>query len=188
MNFDLTEEKYPYLSNMPAGLDLSSNKTVDVVVRNNNLYPLQIQPIFKVGSLWKWTEYDKYQEVPAQSTVMLSFDLSECPNLDQVMAVMFRIQGSGSSFAGSLDFFAVTTDYNYTKDPYASAIAELNRPKTAAQFTWKYAETSWEATKSYSCDKDGVITLVMKTTGDWIWQENAGTEFLFIMKNKSRKG
>lgn len=224
VNFDLTAEKYPYLSNMPAGLDLSKKKTVDVVVRNNNLYPLQIQPIFKVGSLWKWTEYDKYQEVPAQSTVMLSFDLSKCPNLDQVMAVMFRIQGSGSSFAGSLDFFAVTTDYNYTKDPYASAIAELNRPKTAAQFTWKYAETSWEATKSYSCDKDGVITvdfanvtsedaagpqtetrpgtgkgsdysaygkvvstitnnsdkdihitLVMKTTGDWIWQENAGT-------------
>ena len=224
VNFDLTKEKYPYLSAMPGGLDLSKNKTVDVIVRNNNLYPIQVQPIFKVGELWKWTEYDKYQEVPAQSTVMLSFDLSKCANLDEVNAIMFRLQGSGSSFAGSLDFFGVTTDYDYTKDVYKKAIAELNRPKTAAQFNWKYAESSWEATKSYSCSKDGVltvdfanvtseeaagpqtetrpgtgkgsdytaysklvstitnnsdkdihITLVMKTTGDWIWQENAGT-------------
>ncbi len=224
VNFNLKEEKYPYLSNMVNGLDLSDNTTVDVVVRNNNLYPLQIQPIFKVGELWKWTEYDKYQEVPARSTVMLSFDLSTCPNLDEVMAIMFRVQGSGSSFAGTIDFLSVVTDYDYVEDAFAGAIAELNRPKSASFFTWAYAENSWTNTTSYSCDEDSVITvnfadvtaddaagpqtetrpgtgtgldcsgysklvstitnnsdeaihitLVMKTTGDWTWQENAGS-------------
>lgn len=224
VNFNLKEEKYPYLSNMVKGLDFSKHSTIDVVVRNNNLYPLQIQPIFKVGELWSWTEYDKYQEVPAQSTVMLSFDLTGCPDLDQVMSVMFRIQGAGASFAGTLDFLSIVTDYDYAADTFAGAVAELNRPKTASFFTWKYAETSWTNTTSYGCDESGVITvgfkdvtaddaagvqtetrpgtgtglncsaygklvsritnnseeaihitLVMKTSGDWTWQENAGS-------------
>lgn len=224
LNFDLREEKYPYLCNMVGGLDLSENTSIDLVVRNNNLYPLQIQPIFKVGGLWEWTEYDKYQEVPAQTTTILSFDLTGCPNLDEVMAVLFRVQGSGSAFAGTIDFLSVVTDYDFEKDSFGGAVAELNRPKTAAFFTWQYPESSWTNTTEYSCDENGTltvgfaditeedaagpqtetrpgtgtglncsaygklvstitnnsdedihITLVMKTTGDWIWQENAGT-------------
>ena len=224
VNVNLAEEQYPYLSNMVNGLDLSANKTLNVVVRNNNLYSLQIQPVFKVGDLWTWTEYDQYQEVPAQTAVILTFDLTGCADLDDVKSIMFRIQGGGASFSGSVDFFTLVTDYNTDTNPYAKAIAELNRPKTASFFTWKYAESSWSATTDYSCDSDGVITvnfsgvtsenaagpqtetnpgtgkgrdftaygtlkstitnnsnadihitLVMKSTGNWTWQENAGS-------------
>lgn len=223
VTFNRTQEEYPYLCNMVAGYDMSGSATLDVVIRNNNLFPVQIMPIFKVGSLWEWTEFDTYQDVPAQSTVMVSFDLTECPDLDDVKSIMLRIQGSGGAI-GTVDFLSMTTDYNYVTDPYRHAIDELNRPLSASFFSWEYAEESWTKTTSYSCNDEGVIsvkfagvttqeaagpqtetrpgtgtgfdcspyryltstitnhsdkdihvTLVMKTTADWIWQENAGT-------------
>ena len=223
VTFNRTEEKYPYLCNMVAGYDMSGSNTLDVVIRNNNLFPIQIMPIFKVGDLWEWTEFDKYQDIPGQTTVMVSFDLSKCPDLDDVKSIMLRVQGSGGS-VGTVDFLSMTTNYDYTADPYKHAIDELNRPTSASFFSWEYPENSWTKTTSYSCSDDGVInvkfadvtdedaagpqtetrpgtgsgfdcspynyltstitnnsnkdihvTLVMKTTGDWTWQENAGT-------------
>ena len=223
MTFDRSVDEYPYLCNMVAGYDMSDSSTLDVVIRNNNLFPIQIMPIFKVGDLWEWNEFDKYQDVPAQSTVMLSFDLSSCPDLDEVMSIMLRIQGNGGN-VGTVDFLAMMNDYDYDANPYEHAIDELNRPTTAAFFSWEYAENSFTKTTSYECSDDGVITinfagvtsedaagpqtetrpgtgtgfdcspynyltstitnnsdgdihvtLVMKTTGDWVWQENCGT-------------
>lgn len=222
VGFDLTTEPYSYLINLANGLDLSKNNTLDVVVRNNNAYDLQLQPILKIGELWKWTEFDKYQAIPAFTTVQLSFDLSSCDR-EEVNAFLFRIQGAGSKFAGSVDFLSV--DCDLADDVYFNEIAELNRPKTASYFSWSYPETSWTSqTTSTSCNEDGVLTidyknvtaddaagiqtetkpglgkgldcslyktltctitnngtkdasvsLLLRSSGNWTWQENAGT-------------
>lgn len=223
VNINLSQEDYPCIFNQVKGIDLSSTSTIDVLVRNNCLKAIQIQPIFKTGDLWEWQEYDRYQTVPANSAVMLSFDVTGCPDLDEVNSMIFRIQGAGSKTAGAVDFYSITSDYNYSTDPFAHAVAELNRPKSATYFTWDYPENSWTNTTDFECDANGVITvkfanitdenaagpqtetcpgmgtgiditpygtvkstitnntnkdihvtLVMKTTGNWTWQENAG--------------
>ena len=224
VNINLGEEEYPCLYNQVKGLDLTGTKTIDILVRNNCLKAIQIQPIFKTGDLWEWQEYDRYQTVPANSAVMLSFDVTGCPDLDEVNSMIFRIQGAGSKTAGAVDFYSITSDYDYSADPFAHAVDELNRPKSATYFTWDYPENSWTNTTDFACDANGVITvnftnvtsedaagpqtetcpgmgagidvtafskvkstitnntskdihvtLVMKTTGNWTWQENAGT-------------
>lgn len=222
VNFDLKEEPYSYLTNYVKGLDLSANKTMNVVVRNNNQYAIQLQPIFKNGDLWEWEEFDKYQTVPAQSTVMLTFDLTKSTTRDEVNALLFRIQGSGSKIAGSVDF--ISLGYDLAEDEYEMEIAELNRPKTADFFSWRYPEASWvdstvkaeltsEGTlsvdfadmtdsaasgiqtetrpglgvgldfslyNSITCtitnnsDTDVHATLLLRSSADWTWQENAG--------------
>lgn len=224
VNINLSQEDYPCIFNQVKGVDLSSTSTIDVLVRNNCLKAIQIQPIFKTGDLWEWQEYDRYQTVPANSAVMLSFDVTGCPDLDEVNSMIFRIQGAGSKTAGAVDFYSITSDYDYSADPFAHAVDELNRPKSATYFTWDYPENSWTNTTDFACDANGVITvnftnvtsedaagpqtetcpgmgagidvtafskvkstitnntskdihvtLVMKTTGNWTWQENAGT-------------
>lgn len=164
VNFDLTKEAYPYLTNMVAGVDLSAHDTISIVVRNNNAYALQIQPIFKVGSLWKWTEYDQYQTVPAATTTLLTFDMSSCSR-DEVQAIMFRVQGAEGKFAGTVDF--ISMGYDLGTNAYADEIAELNRPKSASCFTWVFPETSWtEKTVTSSCDSDGVLSVEFKNVTD----------------------
>lgn len=220
--FNLSEEEYPYLCNMVSGVDLSSYDTISIVVRNNSASAFQIQPIFKVGPTWKWTEYAQYQTVPAVTTTMLSFDMSSCTARNEVNSIMFRIQGAGSKFVGTADF--ISMGYDLPETAYTSEIAELNRPKTASYFTWKFQETSWEAnTKSATCDSEGNlnisfvdvssdvaggiqtetkpglgkgmdfsgydtisctitnnsteeihVSLVLRTSGGWTWQENGG--------------
>ena len=221
VTYDMGEEKYAYFSNMVNGVDLSSNDTLSIVVRNNNTYAVQIQPIFKNGDLWKWTEYDNYQTVPASTTVMLTFDMSGCTTRDEVNAMIFRIQGGGSTAAGSVDF--ISMGYDLDEDVYFAEIAELNRPKSADAFTWSYPETSWEqtvnaelkdggvlsvdfanitdeaaagiqtetrpslgvgldfslyktitATITNNSDSDIHITLLLRTSSNWTWQESAG--------------
>lgn len=161
VNFDLKTEDYPTLMTLTKSLDLSKNKTVNVVIRNNNSSDLQLQPIFKVGSEYKWTEYDQYQAVPAKSTVQLSFDMSKCAERNDVRGLLFRVQGAGSKIAGSVDIYAV--DFDLAANAYKGAIAELNRPKSASFFNWAYPEVSWiDQTTSAKCDKDGVITIDYK--------------------------
>ena len=158
--FDLSQEPYPYLVNMVNGLDLSSNKTISVIVRNNNSYAVQLQPIFKVGEEWEWTEYDQYQTIPALTTVQLNFDLSKCTR-EEVNAFLFRIQGAGGKFAGTVDFLSVACDLDESVN--AGAIAELNRPKTASYFSWAFPEVSWvDQTTSATCDENGVLTVQFK--------------------------
>lgn len=160
VSFDLTAEPYPYLVNMVGGLDLSTNKVVNVIVRNNNAYDFQLQPIFKIGDLWEWTEFDKYQTVPAKTTVQLSYDLSKY-DMSEVNALLFRIQGAGGKFAGTADFLSVQCDL--ADDAYRNEIAELNRPKTASYFTWAYPEASFvDQTTSTSCSEDGILTVNYK--------------------------
>lgn len=223
LSFDLATDPYPYLVNMAKGLDFSKNSKVNVVVRNNNAYAVQLQPIFKVGDGWTWTEYDKYQEIPALTTEKLTFDMSTCAGRNEVNAILFRIQGAGSKFAGSVDFLSVDTDL--ATDAYSTDIAELNRPKSASYFTWSYPEASFkDQTTSTSCTNDGNIgiefknvtstnaagvqtetkpglgkgldcspyktvtctitnnssvdismSLLLRTTSNWTWQENCGT-------------
>ncbi|PJI10218.1 MULTISPECIES: cellulase family glycosylhydrolase [Clostridium] len=223
LSFDLATDPYPYLVNMAKGLDFSKNSKVNVVIRNNNAYAVQLQPIFKAGDNWAWTEYDKYQEIPALTTVKLSFDMSTCAERNDVNALLFRIQGAGSKFAGSVDFLSVDTDL--AADAYSADIAELNRPKSASYFTWSYPEASFkDQTTSTSCSSDGVLgidfknvtskdaagiqtetkpglgkgldcspyktvtctitnnsstdvsmSLLLRTTSNWTWQENCGT-------------
>jgi len=222
LSFDLATEPYPYLVNMANGLDLSKNKTINVVIRNNNAYAIQLQPIFKVGADWTWTEYDKYQTVPALTTTQLSFDMSKCADRNEVNALLFRVQGAGSKFAGSVDFLSV--DCDLAANAYSGQIAELNRPKTASYFTWDFPEASWkDQTTGASCSLAGDLTvdfknvtsenaagiqtetkpglgqgldcapyktvtctitnnsssdlsasLLLRTTSNWTWQENAG--------------
>ena len=222
VSFDLTEEDYPTLMNLTNGLDLSKNKKLSVIVRNNNTSAIQLQPIFKLGAAYKWTEYDKYQEIPALTTVQVDFDLSNCSNLSEVNGILFRIQGAGAKVKGSVDFLAVAPDLDKAEN--ASQIAELNRPKSASYFSWDYPETSWEAQTTSAVCKDDVISvsfknvtadnaagiqtetkpglgkgmdispyrtltckitnkgataisasLLARTSGNWTWQENAGT-------------
>lgn len=161
LSFDLATEPYPYLVNMVNGLDLSKNQTINVVIRNNNAYAIQLQPIFKVGADWTWTEYDKYQTVPALTTVQLSFDMSKCSDRNEVNAILFRVQGAGSKFAGSVDF--LTVDCDLTATAYSGQIAELNRPKTASYFTWDFPEASWkDQTTGAACSIDGDLTVDFK--------------------------
>lgn len=158
VTYDLSKEPYPYLSNMVSGVDLSKYKTISIVVRNNSANAIQIQPIFKVGSTWKWTEYDRYATVPAAVTTLLTFDMSSCAARDEVNAIMFRIQGAGAKFAGTADF--ISMGYDLPATAYKAEIAELNRPKSANYFTWAYQETSWEdKTTSMACDADGNLTI-----------------------------
>lgn len=158
VTFDLTQEAYPYLCNMVSGVDLSSYDTISIIVRNNSASAIQIQPIFKVGAAWKWTEYAQYQTAAAATTTLLTFDMSSCAARDEVNAILFRVQGAGAKFAGSADF--ISMGYDLPETAYASEIAELNRPKTASYFTWGFQETSWEAnTKSAVCDSDGNLNI-----------------------------
>jgi len=151
VTYNLVKEAYPYFSNMVSGVDLSAYHTISIVVRNNSASAIQIQPIFKVGALWKWTEYDQYQTVAPVTTTMLTFDMSGCAGRNEVNAIMFRIQGAGAKFAGSADF--ISMGYDLPETAYQAEIAELNRPKSADYFTWKFQETSWEAnTTSATCD------------------------------------
>lgn len=170
LTFDLSKDEYPCLVNMTEGAatDLSQNKTLSVVVRNNTRSTVQLQPIFKVGDEWEWTEYDKYQSIPGLTTVQLTFDLSKCATRDEVNAFLFRIQGGGSKAAGSIDFLSVTPDLD--TDTYKSEIAELNRPKSASYFSWKYPEASWvDQTTSTECDDSGVLSVGFKN----VTSENA---------------
>lgn len=161
LSFDLATEQYPYFVNMANGVDLSKNNKINVIVRNNNAYAVQLQPIFKVGDEWEWTEYDKYQTIPALTTVQLSFDMSKCTARNDVKAFLFRVQGAGSKFAGSVDFLSVGCDL--ATDAYKSEIAELNRPKTASYFTWNYPEASWkDQTTTTSCSEDSVLGVEFK--------------------------
>ncbi|MGN0175817.1 MAG: cellulase family glycosylhydrolase, partial [Methanobrevibacter sp.] len=168
VSFDLGEEPYPYLVNMSKPSDLSGANKISVIIRNNAVTAIQLQPIVKVGDEWEWTEYDRYKEIPALTTVQLDFDLSKCPNKDEVNAFLFRIQGAGSKVAGSVDFLNVSCDL--PEATYKNTIAELNRPKTAAYFTWAYPEASWkDQTTSTSCSKDGVLSIDFKN----VTSENA---------------
>lgn len=161
VSFDLSEDPYPYLVNMTKGVDFSKNNKVSVIVRNNTSSALQIQPIFKVGDLYDWTEYAQYKEVPALTAMQLDFDLSKCPDKDAVNAILFRIQGAGSKVKGSMDFLNVSGDLDTST--YKGAIAELNRPKTASYFSWAYPEASWkDQTSSATCSDDGVLSVAFK--------------------------
>ena len=222
VSFDLSEEDYPTLMNLTGGLDLSKNKKLSVIVRNNNTSAIQLQPIFKLGAAYKWTEFDKYQEIPALTTVQVDFDLSKCSNLSEVNGILFRIQGAGAKVKGSVDFLAVSPDLD--KSENVSQMAELNRPKSASYFSWDYPETSWEDQTTSAVCKDDVLSvsfknvtadkaagiqtetkpglgkgmdispyktltckitnkgaaaisasLLARTSGNWTWQENAGT-------------
>ena len=220
VNIDLNNEEYTYLVNFTGGVDLSSHSTVNVVVYNPNEQALQIQPIFKVGKDWTWTEYDQYQQVEAKTATMLTFDMSTASRT-AVNAMIFRIQSGGTKCAGNLDFISI--DYDLSATAYKNQLAEINRPKSASFFTWAYPESDWTAhTTSSSCEngkitvafsgittnyaagvqtetKPGLgtgmdltdyttlhckiknnssndihITLVVKTGGGWLWQENGG--------------
>ena len=221
VNFDLNTEEYTYLTNFTGGLDLSSHSTINVVVYNPNELSVQLVPIFKTGELWKWTEYDKYQTIPAKTATMLTFDMSTTTRTE-VNAMIFRIQSSGTKCAGNLDILSI--GYDLDADAYKGAIAEINRPKSADYFTWNYPESDWTAhttstnvsgdaitvafsgissnnaagvqtetkpglgegmdltdysalncTITNNCTDDIHITLVVKTGGGWLWQENGGT-------------
>ena len=222
VNYDMGEEKYAYFSNMVNGVDLSSYDTLNLVVRNNSAYAIQIQPIFKNGDLWKWTEYDQYQTIPATTTTMLSFDMSGCTTRDEVNAIIFRIQGAGSTAASSADF--ISMGFDLSEDAYFEEIAEINRPKSASAFTWEYPEASFTdcttnaeltADDTLSIDFAGItdenaagiqtetrpslgvgldfslystitatitnnstsdvhVTMLLRSTSNWTWQENGG--------------
>ena len=221
VNIDLQAETYTYLTNFPSGLDLTDYSTLSLVVTNPNANSIQIQPIFKVGTAWTWTEYDQYKEIPANTTTVLTFDMSGCATRNNVMAVIFRIQSGSVKFAGNVDILSM--GYDLPANAYANEIAEINRPKSADAFTWAYPESDWTAKTTGTSVENGVITvnfsgitttgaagvqtetkpglgtgldcsdystltctitnnsaddihitLVLKTGGGWLWQENGG--------------
>ncbi|MCI1268817.1 MAG: CIA30 family protein [Ruminococcus sp.] len=169
-NVDLTAENYPTLiSWSDAGYDLSSHKTIDLVVRNNNSSAVQLDLILKAGNYTqddgsmgpKWYEPNTpspYINIPGGMTEQISFDISKVgADLSNVKQISFRIQPSSGKINQPVDICSM--GFDLASGLYENEISEMNRPKSASYFTWSYPDTSFTATTSTSVSSDGVMTI-----------------------------
>lgn len=159
VNTKLAEENYPtlYISNSD-GMDFSGHKTLDLVVRNNNAAPIQLDLILKTGAKWEWQEPNSpehFIEVPGHMTQQISFDISGATDLNDVKQLSFRFQKGSGTIASPVDICDMGFDWAANK--YETELVEMNRPKSADYFTWKYPETSFR--KAETSVKDGVISI-----------------------------
>ena len=170
IHVDLAKENYPTLLAFNSeGYDLSSNKNINLIIRNNNANSVQICLIFKVGSSYKWIEPNTpkaYIDISSISTEFISFNIESVgENLNDVKQIAFRIQPSSGQINSPVDFCHMGFDED--KTDFMDDIVEMNRPKSADYFTWDYPDTSATGTPEDSIKiENGVVSFEYDISGD----------------------
>lgn len=165
MTFDLQAENYPSIQLDPSpAANWNSRTNMNLIVTNPNSVEIQLQPIVKDGT-WKWVELGQYIKIPAKTTMMATVPLSGLTNKD-VNRIIFRVQGGGGSLQGSIQLHSVSFDLQ--DDAYASAIAEMNRPKTASYYPWNFTDSAFTGTLSSGLNGETVYVNYASTLSDSI--------------------
>ncbi|MGN0482871.1 MAG: Ig-like domain-containing protein [Lachnospiraceae bacterium] len=155
---DEADQPYPtlYTANSD-GMNLSGHSSLDLIVRNTNSEPVQIDLILKTGSGWDWIEPNDphYIDVAGRMTELISFDISKVPNLNDVKQISFRIQSGTGEIAYPVDFCSMGFDLE--DNAYRDDLIEMNRPKTVEAFTWVYPDADAKSDTTTTL-KDGKLT------------------------------
>lgn len=165
MAFDLQTENYPSFQLDPAPAEnWSGYTTLNLIVSNPNTKEIQIQPIIKDGD-WQWAELGQYIKIPAKTTLMATVPLTGLSN-KEVNRLIIRVQSGGGGFTGNIQLHTVSFDLPVGE--YASAIAEMNRPKSASHYPWDLRESSFSANVSTGLDGEAIFVNYASTLSDTI--------------------
>ena len=147
MTFDLQKENYPCFQLDPAkAIDMSTHKTMTLVVTNPNLKSIQVVPIIKdnINSDSSWKELCKYTEILPKTTAIINVPLTSVSEASHVERFILRVQTGNGGFAGSVQLHTISFDA--ADGAFDTAVAEMNRPKSADYYAWDYQEASFSKT------------------------------------------